>query len=109
MAEPTDALRTGRARRRRRGPKPSRGARGRLKDIVSISERPAEVAVRTVPGHWEGDLIVSRGGKSQVAKTMERTIQFRLIVALPTDRKAHTARDAIASKLVELPEHLRRS
>jgi IS30 family transposase len=108
-AELTDALRTGRARRRRKGPNPGRGARGRLKDIVSISERPAEVEDRAVPGHWEGDLILGRGGKSQVATIVERTTRFTLLVPLPTDRKAHTVRDAIASKIVELPEHLRRS
>jgi len=105
----TCALRTGRARRRRKGPNPGRGARGRLKDIVSISERPAEVEDRAVPSHWEGDLILGRGAKSQVATIVERTTRFTLLVALPTDRKAHTVRDAIASKIVELPEHLRRS
>ncbi len=51
-AELTEALRTGRARRRRKGPNPGRGARGKLKDIVLISERPAEAADRAVPGHW---------------------------------------------------------
>ncbi len=39
----------------------------------------------------------------------ERTTRFTLLMPLPTDRKAHTVRDAIASKIVELPEHLRRS
>jgi transposase, IS30 family len=108
-AELTDALRTGRARRRRKGPNPGRGARGKLKDIVSISERPAEAADRAVPGHWEGDLILGRGGKSQIATIVERTTRFTLLVPLPTDRKAHTVRDAIASKIIELPEQLRRS
>ena len=84
-AELTDALRTGRARRRRKGPNPGRGARGKLKDIVSISERPAEAADRAVPGHWEGDLILGRGGKSQVATIVERTTRFTLLVALPID------------------------
>jgi transposase, IS30 family len=108
-AELTDALRTGRARRRRKGPNPGRGERGKLKDIVSISERPAEVADRAVPGHWEGDLILGRGGKSQIATIVERTTRFTLLVPLPIDRKAHTVRDAIASVMVELPEQLRRA
>jgi IS30 family transposase len=108
-ADLTDALRTRRARRRRKGPNPGRGARGKLKDIVSISERPAEVADRAVPGHWKGDLILGREGKSQVATIVERTTRFAPLVALPTDRKVHTVRDAIASKIAGLPEHLRRS
>jgi IS30 family transposase len=105
----TCALRIGRARRRRKGPNPGRGSRGRLKDIVSISERPAEVEDRAVPGHWEGGLILGRGGKSQVATIVERTTRFTLLVPLPTDRKAHTVRDAFASKIVEVPVYLRRS
>jgi IS30 family transposase len=60
----TGALRTGRACRRRKGPNPGRGARGKLKDIVSLSEGPAEVTDREVPGHREGDLILGRGGNS---------------------------------------------
>jgi transposase, IS30 family len=108
-AELTEALRTGRARRRRKGPNPGRGARGRLKDVVLISQRPAEAADRAVPGHWEGDLILGRGGKSQIATIVERTTRFTLLVGLPDNRKAITVRDAVAAKIVELPEHLRRS
>ena len=67
-AELTNALRTGHARRRRKGPNPGRGARGKLTDVVSISELPAEAEDRAVPGHWEGDLILGRGGKSQIVR-----------------------------------------
>jgi IS30 family transposase len=108
-AELTDALRTGRARRRAKGPNPGRGKRGKLKDIVLISERPAEADDRAVPGHWEGDLVLGRGGKSQIATIVERTTRFVLLVRLPEDRKAATVRDALAAKIVELPEQLRRS
>jgi transposase, IS30 family len=108
-AELTEALRTGRARRRRKGPNPGRGARGKLKDVVSISERPAEAEDRAVPGHWEGDLILGRGGKSQIGTIVERTTRFTLLVRLPENRKAVTVRDAVAAKIVELPEQLRRS
>ena len=108
-AELTDALRTGRARRRAKGPNPGRGTRGKLKDMVSISERPAEAVDRAIPGHWEGDLILGRAGKSQIATIVERTTRFTLLVRLPEDRKAVTVRDAVAVKIVELPEHLRRS
>jgi transposase, IS30 family len=107
--ELTEALRTGRARRRRKGPNPGRGARGKLKDVVLISERPAEAEDRAVPGHWEGDLILGRAGKSQIATMVERTTRFTLLVRLPENRKAITVRDAVAAKIVELPEQLRRS
>ena len=93
-AELTDALRTGRARRRPKGPNPGRGKRGRIKDMVLISERPAEVEDRAVPGHWEGDLILGRSGKSQIGTIVERTSRFTLLVRLPEDRKAVTVRDA---------------
>jgi transposase, IS30 family len=108
-AELTEALRTGRARRRRKGPNPGRGARGKLKDVVLISERPAEATDRAVPGHWEGDLILGRAGKSQIATIVERTTRFTLLVRLPENRKAITVRDAVAAKIVELPVQLRRS
>lgn len=65
-AELTDALRTGRARPRARGPNPGPGKRGKLEDIVLISERPAEADDRAVPCHWEGDLMLGRAGKSQI-------------------------------------------
>ena len=87
-AELTEALRTGRARRRRKGPNPGRGTRGKLTDTVPISERPPEVEDRAVPGHWEGDLILGRAGKSQIATIVERTTRFTLLVRLPDDRKA---------------------
>lgn len=108
-AELTEALRTGRARRRRKGPNPGRGARGKLKDVVLISERPAEAEDRAVPGHWEGDLILGRAGKSQIATIVERTTRFTLLVRLPENRKAVTVRDAVSAKIIELPVHLRRS
>jgi len=103
-AELTEALRTGRARRRPKGPNPGRGKRGKLTDVVEISERPAEADDRAMPGHWEGDLLLGRSGRSQVGVIVERSSRFVQLVALPENRKARTVRDAIAEKIAELPE-----
>lgn len=70
---------------------------------------PAEAAGRAVPGQWEGNLVLGRSGKSYTVAIVERTNGFTLHVPLPADSKAHTVRDAIASKIVELTEYLRRS
>lgn len=106
-AELTAALRTGRAKRRRRG---QRGpAQGALKDTVSISERPAEVDDRAVPGHWEGDLIIGKEGGSQIGTLVERTTRFTVLLALPEDRKAETVAGALRETVICLPEFLARS
>jgi IS30 family transposase len=107
--ELTEALRTGRAKRRPKGPNPGRGKRGKLTDVVEICERPDEVEDRAVPGHWEGDLILGRSGRSQVGVIVERTSRFVQLIALPEDRKAVTVKDAIADKIGRLPIDLTRS
>ena len=108
-AELTDALRTGRARRRPKGPNPGRGTRGTITGMVSISERPAEAEDRAVPGHWEGDLIIGKANRSQIGTIVERTTRFVLLVALPEDRRAATVADAIAAQIRRLPGELARS
>ena len=99
-------LRTGRALR-----KPHRRPderRGRIKDMISISERPAEVEDRAVPGHWEGDLIIGKNGDSAVGTLVERSTRFALLLHL-TDQRAETVREAIAARILTLPDALRRS
>ena len=99
-------LRTGRALR-----KPHRRPderRGRISDMVSISERPAEVEDRAVPGHWEGDLVVGKNGRSAIGTLVERRTRFVLLLHL-TDQRAETVRDAIAARTLTLPAALRRS
>jgi len=79
-----------------------------IQDIVSIEERPAEVADRTVPGHWEGDLLVGHANGSALGTLVERTTRFTLLVPL-TAKDAATVRQAFARELRTLPAQLRRS
>ena len=106
--ELAQALRTGRARRYKKGANPGRGKRGVLKDMLLISERPAEAEDRAVPGHWEGDLLIGKGQKSQVGTLVERTTRFVMLLRL-ADRSAETVRKALARKILKLPQELRRS
>jgi IS30 family transposase len=102
------ALRSGRARRRPRGR--TRRGHPHLKDMVLISERPAEVEDRAVPGHWEGDLLIgTREGSSQIGTLVERSSRFVMLVHLPENRRADTVRDAIARKIQRLPSALVRT
>jgi IS30 family transposase len=122
--ELTACLRTGRALR-----VPRARTRGRGKQFVTpeilISQRPAEVADRAVPGHWEGDLILGLGS-SAVGTLVERTTRFTMLLRLPrmdghgdeprikngpalAGHGAQAVRDAIAASIATLPEQLRRS
>jgi len=103
-----EALRSGRTRRRPRGRRVE--GRGKLKGMVMISDRPAEVDDRAVPGHWEGDLIIgTRDGNSQIGTMVERTSRFLMLLHLPGDRRAETVRNAIAAKIQQLPARLVRT
>ncbi len=104
--ELTRCLRTGRARRKPHG---SRSTRGRIVGMVNISERPAEVDDRAVPGHWEGDLILGKAGGSQIGTLVERTTRFVMLVALPGGRTAEEVADALVEQAKALPEALRRT
>jgi len=101
------ALRSGRARRMPR----SRAAvgRGTIRDMVNISERPAEAADRAVPGFWEGDLIIGKGNKSQIATIVERATRFVLLVKIPYDRNADRVASLLARKMESLPEFMKNS
>src|SRR5664279_4222798 len=106
---PEKALRTGRRRR-----KPHRHADSRrpqpLVDMTMIDARPAEVADRAVPGHWEGDLITGAHNRSAIGTLVERSSRFTILLHLPDGR--HTAdlvRDALVEAFTRLPVAVRRS
>jgi IS30 family transposase len=104
--ELTKCLRTGRALRK---PRRRTETRGRIANMLMISERPAEADDRAVPGHWEGDLIIGAHGKSAIGTLVERATRFVILLHLPDGHGAEAVRDAIVDAMQELPEHLRRS
>ena len=100
-------LRTGRALR-----KPRRKAnerRGRIPDMVNISQRPAEVEDRAVPGHWEGDLIMGKNGKSAIGTLVERSTRFVMLLHLPSGHSPLEVEKAIVGATQKLPEFIWKS
>jgi len=85
------------------------GGPGTLPDTVHFSKRPAEARDRAVPGHWEGDLLLGAGGRSQVGMLTERSTRFTLLFALPVDRTAPSVRDALIRAVRRIPAQLKRS
>lgn len=106
--ELTRALRSGRAMRR-----PHRHAykrvSGPIRQMVMIGDRPAEVADRAVPGHWEGDLIIGKDGRSAIGTLVERATRYVMLVHLPNGHSATATRDALAATVQTLPPRLWRS
>ena len=99
-------LRTGRAIRRNRS---RLERRGRIPNMVMISERPAEIEDRAVPGHWEGDLIIGEDNASAVGTLVERSTRYVVLLHLEGDHTAETVRTAMTAKIKTLPDHLTRS
>jgi transposase, IS30 family len=99
------ALRTGRARRA-----PRRAARRpRVPGELLIANRPKDIDERTVPGHWEGDLVIGKNNASAIGTLVERTTRFVILLHLPGRHDAEAVADAIAAQITRLPEHLARS
>lgn len=107
--EVADALRSGRACRKPHRTPEHRTSRF-VDPMVMISERPAEVADRAVPGHWEGDLIMGAGNQSAIVTLVERATRYVMLGHLPArDHTAETVRDVLVDLIGTLPAHLRGS
>jgi IS30 family transposase len=106
--ELTTYLRTGRSIRKPRRREAER--RGRIPNMVMISQRPPQIEDRAVPGHWEGDLIMgSTASNSAVGTLVERTTGFVMLLHLPAGHGALAVQQALVAKMATLPEQLRRS
>ena len=102
----------GQMRRRHRAKRPRRGKDGRSKpsipEMTLIDQRPIEVQMRLVPGHWEGDLIIGKGNLSQIGTLVERTTLFVALVKLSSSKADITAQ-AFTGILNRFDSQLRRS
>jgi len=101
-------LRSGRAQRRPRL-RGEQAKRGRIQNMVMLSERPPEVEDRAVPGHWEGDLIIGKGGRSAIGTLVERASRYVMLFRLPNGRSAEDVRLALTRTITRLPAELRRT
>ena len=106
--ELTACLRTGRTQRRPHM-RIERSGAGRLQNMILISDRPPEIDDRAVPGHWEGDLIIGKGGRSAIGTLVERSSRYVVLLHLPHGRTAEDVRAALTRQISKLPAELRRT
>jgi IS30 family transposase len=100
-------LRTGRALRRPRRTGQARHAR--IPHMINISERPAEVEDRAVPGHWEGDLILGKYGRSAIGTLVERSTRFLMLLHLPERHGPEEVQAAMIAATKRLPTFIWKS
>ena len=101
------ALRTGRTMRK---PQARGVRRSRFVDeMIMISDRPACIEDRAVPGHWEGDLIIGKNSGSAIGTLVERSTRYVMLLHLPQTHDAMTVRDQLVAAMKTLPQHLRGS
>ena len=101
-------LRTGRAMRRTKAFTKGGVGQGQIRNMVMISERPAEVEDRAFPGHWEGDLIFGRK-MTAIGTLVERHSRYVILLKLPNGHGAESVRRAMTKRILTLPSQLRRS
>lgn len=111
--EVRSALRHGHALRTTRHSRRAQGRHHRsskIKDMILIADRPAEVEDRAVPGHWEGDLIKgSTASNSSIGTLVERTTGFVMLLHLPDGHRAHHVEAAMQKAIAAMPQMMRRS
>jgi len=100
-------LRTGRALRRPRRRSQERHAR--IPGMINISERPPEVEDRAVPGHWEGDLILGKQGRSAIGTLVERATRYVALLHLPNGHGPLDVQEAMIAATKQLPQQLWKS
>ena len=103
----TQALRKHRNARRKKGTKKP-GNLGAIQNYLSIEERPKEVADRTIPGHWEGDMLVGKENRTALGTLVERTTRMTFLVKLK-NLDALTVRKAYEQEFCQLPKGLKKT
>lgn len=95
---------------RKRRHKQSRGVKmeRKIEDMLSIEERPKEVANRIIPGHWEGDLIIGKNNRSALGTLVERATRTTILVPVK-NREAETVAKAFAKEVKKLPQQMKLS
>ncbi len=88
--------------RQRRGTE----AKRKLEDMLSIEERPKEVADRIIPGHWEGDLIIGKNNRSALGTLVERTTRTTILIPVK-NKEAETVAKAFAKEVKKLPQQMK--
>ena len=78
----------------------------KLEDMLSIEERPKEVEDRTIPGHWEGDLIVGKNNRSALGTLVERTTRTTILIPVKS-KSADDVAKAFAKEVKKLPQQMR--
>ncbi|WP_158726438.1 IS30 family transposase [Tomitella fengzijianii] len=97
-----------RSKRTRRKPRKalSERAGAKIVGMVSIDDRPEQATGRRIPGSWEGDLIIGKGGKSAAATLVERTSRFTLICGLPAGKNADGLADVLIDTVSDMPRNI---